>query len=359
MHRCTRNAGSGFTLVELLVVIAIIGILAALLLPALASGRRMARKTECKSNLRQLGFALSMYADDYEMYPYLSLRPGIEIFVHDEKLFRCPDDPVEREDTYSLCYRGGHPISLGNDLEIILCPCHNGPPFGVFGDGRVADVPRLKGTKGILLTGHLGDPNGPPIAYPYTNPGPIQQIYYNAGGATNFCQVQNGTITAIYGGGSPTFIGSAPYTDPDPAVGSDIYNHATEAVNVQFDLFGPSARFMGGDSWPRIDACWHSPGELSPYSGYPVEQYYADGPDYEPRNTDKSFKLLLHAKPKRYVNHGYKYRASWSGPPSGYPALGAGWGDHVGYLIETETARVTEFWFWDKGWPSQPWIRLR
>ena len=112
-----QSGSRGFTLVELLIVIAVMGVLAALLVPALNAALSVANRTACANNLKQLGLALRRYANHHDgCYPVEDqcgnpqavLVPAlVPHYVNDMRLFYCPS--ASQMETYARSEEFGGP----------------------------------------------------------------------------------------------------------------------------------------------------------------------------------------------------------------------------------------------------------
>lgn len=209
VSRCSNRRG--FTLVELLVVIAIIGILVALLLPAVQAAREAARRMSCGNNLKQLGLSLHNYSDTYKTFPPGGTSiggPGLGHWGMSWYAFILPF--IEQQTMADQLYIGGdHPgwahngVSGGNingqrfnnvQIAAFLCPSSPLEAMGGVGTGYIHTKPQYVGISGAAN----GDSAPIPPKYPddtFRNNPPNLQI-----ACCNCC-------TSVTGGGVASMAG--------------------------------------------------------------------------------------------------------------------------------------------------------
>ncbi len=176
----STHRGRGFTLIELLVVIAIISMLASILFPVFAQARAKARQTTCTSNLRQIGLALTMYAEDYDgclplanEYPAAPPAPSgadpeqyqgppgimdvIEPYVKNRQIFRCPSDTDKMWEIQGTSYDYGYG-SLDADVpmpvQTIDSPWNLSPSSAILAGDYSPDW-HTKGPVVVYADGHV------------------------------------------------------------------------------------------------------------------------------------------------------------------------------------------------------------
>ena len=129
----TRPVGAGFTLVEAIVVIALIGLLVALLLPAVQAARESSRRLQCAGNLKQLALACHNYADAHGTLPIgipmmYDPDPSLNFYSQSQSIFVSMLGQLDRQPLYNAVnfsrsiFASANATIYATGLEVLWCP---------------------------------------------------------------------------------------------------------------------------------------------------------------------------------------------------------------------------------------------
>jgi prepilin-type N-terminal cleavage/methylation domain-containing protein/prepilin-type processing-associated H-X9-DG protein len=158
----SRHRNAGFTLVELLVVIAIIGILIALLLPAVQAAREAARRIQCSNNLKQLGLGLHNYHAAFRTFPAgAAYGPGTGTLRLGLNAFLLPyleqQQIYQNLDRSATTYTGSNFLMGKTPLAVYLCPSDGKQPYDPFATSDEQWVANYVGVTGAGRNGKVVD----------------------------------------------------------------------------------------------------------------------------------------------------------------------------------------------------------
>ncbi len=238
----SRGQRQGFTLVELLVVIAIIGVLVALLLPAVQAAREAARRMQCSNNFKQLGLAAHMYHDTNHVLPYnghpqsgsgATMQRGVSWF------FRLLPY-MEQNAAYSQAVWSGDwslqdapaspNVALINTLRVpgLWCPSSPLPKTKMLGSVAEVQLPNYVGIEGSYYQGG-------------TATTVAAQPYHDTYGRANY----NGVIQ----------IAEFPVSFASITDGTSNTMMASEQSNFQFDTAGAKVDRRSSGHWGGAWSC--------------------------------------------------------------------------------------------------------
>lgn len=265
-----RTKKRAFTLVELLVVIAIIGVLVALLLPAVQAAREAARRTSCFNNMKQIGLALHNYHDTHKTFPMGWI--GLEAATNRPHADGVPGwgwgafilPFVEQESLSEQAVRITRPVldpanQVARETFLKLYRCPSDTPASqefMLGQSGSPTTPLVKLASasyvGVHGTLELADCEGLPVGTQCRSDG----IFYHLS-ATRFAHIQDGTSNTLAVGersarfGFSTWVGAVQGGDDAFARILGTADHAPNSVNGHLDDF--SSRHPGGTNFVLAD----------------------------------------------------------------------------------------------------------